>query len=182
MTDQTPDYAAVIEQLRRLARGPFEVPEELRRLRHRIEREREKTHHQMVERLAKEARIDIQGFFDDARRRGAAKGRYVRQALEPLEARALAEARAQKEQFHKVALGVPGELRRRAAGGGGAPAAAQVSPALRLDLHRHPGRLQRDHRRHQSRCRDLGGRGRSGRQRRRGSLAVSLHLFGQRRL
>jgi hypothetical protein len=43
MTDQTPDYAAV-EQLRRLTREAFEVPDELRRLRHRIESEREKTH------------------------------------------------------------------------------------------------------------------------------------------
>lgn len=126
MTDQTPDYAAVVEQLRRLARGPFEVPEELRRLRHRIEREREKTHHQMVERLAKEARIDIQGFFDDARRRGAAKGRYVRQALEPLEARALAEARAQKEQFHKVRSAYQESF------AAGLPAAAALPPQLKF--------------------------------------------------
>ena len=45
MTDKTSDYTAVVEQLRRGAPGSFEVPEELRRLRHRIESESEKTHH-----------------------------------------------------------------------------------------------------------------------------------------
>ena len=81
MSKQTTDYKPVIEQLRRLAREPFEVPDELRQLRHRIETERDKTHHHMVERLAKETKLDIQSFFDEARRRGAAKRRYVRQAL-----------------------------------------------------------------------------------------------------
>jgi hypothetical protein len=126
MTDQTTHYAAVVEQLRRLAREPFEVPEELRRLRHRIESEREKTHHQMVERLAKEARIDIKGFFDEARRRGAAKRRYVRQALEPLEARALAEARAQKERFHKARSAYQESF------AAGMPAAAALPPQLKF--------------------------------------------------
>lgn len=126
MTDQTTDYAAAVEQLRRLAREPFEVPAELRRLRHRIESEREKTHHQMMERLTKETRLDLQGFFDEARRRAAAKRRYVRQALEPLEARALAEARAQKQQFHEARSAY------RESFAAGLPAAAALPPQLKF--------------------------------------------------
>ena len=126
MTHQTTDYPAVVEQLRRLAREPFEVPEELLRLRHRIESEREKTHHQMVKRLAKEAGIDVQGFFDEARRRGAAKRRYLRQALEPLEARALAEARSQKELFHQARSAYQESF------AAGLPAAAALPPQLKF--------------------------------------------------
>ncbi|HKU61135.1 MAG TPA: hypothetical protein VJQ44_07965 [Gemmatimonadales bacterium] len=102
MSKQPTKYKPVIEQLRRLAREPFEVPDELRQLRRRIETERDKTHHHMVERLAKETKVDIQGLFDEHRRRNAAQRRYVRQALQPLEARALAEAKAEKARFHKT--------------------------------------------------------------------------------
>jgi hypothetical protein len=126
MADQTTDYTGVVEQLRRLAREPFEVPEELRRLRHRIEGEREKTHHQMMERLAKETHIDLNGFFDEARRRGAAKRRYLRQALEPLEAQALAEARKQKEQFHQARSAYQESF------AAGTPAAAALPPQLKF--------------------------------------------------
>src|SRR3954468_21936444 len=126
MSKQTTDYAPVVEQLRRLAREPFEVPEELHRLRHRIESERDKTHHQMVERLAKEAKVDIEGFFAEARRRGAAKRRYVRQALEPLEARALADAKAHKERFHKARSAYQETF------AAGLPAAAALPPQLKF--------------------------------------------------
>jgi hypothetical protein len=126
MKKQTTDYAPVIEQLRRLAREPFDVPDELRQLRHRIESERDKTHHQMVERLAKDAKIDIKGLFDEARRRGAAKRRYVRQALEPLEARALAEAKAHKDRFHKARSAYQETF------AAGLPAAAALPPQLKF--------------------------------------------------
>lgn len=126
MTDQTTDYATAVEELRRLAREPFQVPDELRRLRHRIEREREKTHQQMAERLAKETGIDVHGFFDEARRRGAAKRRYVQQTLEPLEAQALVEARAQKEQFHKTRSAYQESF------AAGMPAAAALPPQLKF--------------------------------------------------
>jgi hypothetical protein len=140
VSDQTTDYAAVVTQLRRRAREPFEVPEELRQVRHRIESEREKTYQQIMERLAKEARIDIQGFFDEARRRGAAKRRYLRQALEPLEAHALAEARAQKQRFHKARSAYQESF------AAGMPAAAALPPQpkfrrLRRDLHCDSARL-----------------------------------------
>jgi hypothetical protein len=126
MSKQTTDYTPVVEQLRRLAREPFEVPEELHRLRHRIESERDKTHHQMVERLAKEAKVDIEGFFAEARRRGAAKRRYIRQALEPLEARALADAKAHKERFHKARSAYQETF------AAGLPAAAALPPQLKF--------------------------------------------------
>ena len=80
----------------------------------------------MMERLAKETRIDIQGLFDEARRRGAAKRRYMTQALEPLEAQALAEARAQKEQFHKARSAY------QASFAAGLPLAAALPPQLKF--------------------------------------------------
>jgi hypothetical protein len=126
MSKKPTDYAPVIQQLRRLAREPFEVPDELRQLRRRIETERDKTHHHMLERLAKETKLDIQSFFDEARRRGAAKRRYVRQAMEPLEERALAEAKAQKAKFHKARSGYQDAF------AAGLPAAAALPPQLKF--------------------------------------------------
>ena len=126
MSKQTTDYKPSSSSFGGWRGSHSRYPKELLRLRHRIESERDKTHHQMVERLAKEAKVDIEGFFAEARRRGAAKRRYIRQALEPLEARALAEAKAHKERFHKARSAYQEIF------AAGLPAAAALPPQLKF--------------------------------------------------
>ena len=97
-----------------------------RQLRRRIESEREKTHHHMMERLAKETRIDIQGLFDEARRRGAAKRRYITPGARAAGGPGAGRGAGAEGAVSQGALGVPGELRRRAA------AAAALPPQLKF--------------------------------------------------
>jgi hypothetical protein len=95
-------HRAAVEALRSLAREPFEVPAELVQLRHRITSERARVHQELLARIAQDAHIDLEAIFDEARRRNAAKRRYIAQTLAPLEARAAERAKAQKDQFHRV--------------------------------------------------------------------------------
>jgi hypothetical protein len=96
------DLSAAIEELRRLAREPYEPSQELLRLRQRISSERQRTHHSILERVAKQANVDLQPIFEEARRRNAVKRRYVTRTLERLEAKAIERAKAEKQQFHRI--------------------------------------------------------------------------------
>jgi hypothetical protein len=96
------DCTAAIDDLRRLAREPFEVPRELLRLRNRITMERERSHRRILETIARQANVDLQPIYDDARRRNAAKRRYVTETLTRLQAQAYERSTAQKEHFHQI--------------------------------------------------------------------------------
>lgn len=104
MTDHrtSADFGAAIEELRRLAREPYESPQELVRLRHRITTERRRAHLGILERVAKQAQVDLQPIFEEAQRRNAVKRRYVTRTLEPLQAKAAEGAKAQKKRFHRI--------------------------------------------------------------------------------
>lgn len=86
--DDYSDYSAAIEELRHLAREPFETPRELLRLRQRIATERERSHRRILETVAQQAHVDLQSILDEARRRNAVKRRYVTKTLTRLEAEA----------------------------------------------------------------------------------------------
>jgi hypothetical protein len=96
------DFSAAIEDLRRLAREPYESSHELVRLRHRITSERKRAHQSILERVAKQANVDLQPIFEEAQRRNAAKRRYVTRTFERLEAKAAERAKAQKKHFHRI--------------------------------------------------------------------------------
>ena len=61
MTDhrRSADFSAAIEELRRLAREPYESPQELVRLRHRVSSERKRAHLGILERVARQANVDL---------------------------------------------------------------------------------------------------------------------------
>ncbi len=100
---QSPDkYSEPIDALRHLARAPFETPEELLRLRHRITNERARTHRGILERIAQQAGVDLEPILEDARRRNAAKRHYVTETLAKLEAQAAELAKTEKEHFHRI--------------------------------------------------------------------------------
>jgi hypothetical protein len=98
----TTDLNAAIEELRRLAREPYQPAPELQRLRHRISSERKRVHQGILERVAKQAGVDLQPIFEEARRRNAAKRQYVTRTLERLEAKAVERAATEKKQFHRI--------------------------------------------------------------------------------
>jgi hypothetical protein len=105
MTRQQHDpnpYHDAIESLRRLARAPYETPPELLRLRHRIRSERTRTHRSILERISQQAHVDLEPILQDARRRNAAKRRYVTDILKKLESRAAEFAKQEKTHFHAV--------------------------------------------------------------------------------
>jgi hypothetical protein len=105
MANQRPSpdkYSEAIDELRRLARAPFETPKELLRLRHRITNERARTHRRILERIAKQAHVDLEPILEDARRRNAAKRRHVTKTLAKLEAQAAELAKTEKKHFHRI--------------------------------------------------------------------------------
>jgi hypothetical protein len=95
-------FGAAIDELRRLAREPYESSQELRRLRQRISSERSRAHRRILERVAKQANVDLQPIFEEAQRRNAVKRRYVTRTLERLEAKVAERAQAQKKRFHRI--------------------------------------------------------------------------------
>jgi hypothetical protein len=95
-------YSEPISELRRLARSPFETPPELVELRRRIVTERARTHRDLLEKIAKQAKIDLGPILEDARRRNAAKRRYVTATLKPIEKRVAKLAKNEKEHFHRI--------------------------------------------------------------------------------
>jgi len=105
MANQRPSpdkYSEAIDELRRLARAPFETPKELLRLRHRITNERARTHRRILERIAKQAHVDLEPILEDARRRNAAKRHHVTKTLAKLEAQAAELAKTEKKHFHRI--------------------------------------------------------------------------------
>jgi hypothetical protein len=100
--DNKPDYTAAIEEMRGLAREPFDKPEELIKLRHRITVERDRSHRKIIDTFAKAANVDLQPIYDEARRRNAVKRRYVTETLTRLEAQAKERATAQMRLFHQT--------------------------------------------------------------------------------
>lgn len=100
--DDYSDYSAAIEELRHLAREPFETPRELLRLRQRIATERERSHRRILETVAQQAHVDLQSILDEARRRNAVKRRYVTKTLTRLEAEASERARARQARVHRI--------------------------------------------------------------------------------
>ena len=96
------DIDAVIREMRELAREPYEPSPGLLRLRHRIASERRSAHQGILERVAKEAGVDLDPIFREARRRNAAKSRYVTATLERLEPKAVERAVAEKARLHRV--------------------------------------------------------------------------------
>src|SRR5262249_44731444 len=101
-TQSNAAFTDAIEELRRLAREPYEPSQELLRLRHRISNERRRAHRGIIERVAKQANVDLEPIYEEAQRRNAVKRRYVTQAVERLEAKAFERARQDKERFHRV--------------------------------------------------------------------------------
>src|SRR5262245_35785819 len=94
-----PDHTAVIEDMRGLAREPFDRPQELVKLRHRITVERDRSHRKILDTFARGANVDLQPIYDEAKRRNAVKRRYVTETLTRLEAQASERATAQMHQF-----------------------------------------------------------------------------------
>jgi hypothetical protein len=104
ITDQelSVDVKNEIEELRRLARQPYETPPALLQLRQRVSSERARTHHSILERVAKQAGVDLKPIFQEVQRRNAAKRRYVERALKQIEAEVGARAKEQKKRFQRI--------------------------------------------------------------------------------
>jgi len=96
------DYRATIEELRRLAREPFETSEELQQLHSRIATERELSQGRILEGIAQQTHVDLKLISEEVRRRNAEKRRYVTEALTRLESQAVERANAQKSRFHRI--------------------------------------------------------------------------------
>jgi hypothetical protein len=101
-TKTSTDLKPILDQLRRLARGPYESQPELVRLRQRISSERQRAHRRILERVAEQAHVDLQPIFEEARRRNAAKRHYVTRTLERLATGAAERAKEEKQHFHRV--------------------------------------------------------------------------------
>ena len=101
-TQTRADLNPILDQLRRLARGPYESQPELVRLRQRISSERQRAHRRILERVAEQAHVDLQPIFEEAQRRNAAKRQYVTRTLERLGAAAAERAKEEKQHFHRV--------------------------------------------------------------------------------
>lgn len=95
-------FKTAIDELRRLAREPYESSKELVQLRKRITSERGRAHRRILERVAKEAHADLRPIFDEARRRNAAKHRYVTRTLNRVRAHAARCAKTQTKHFHRI--------------------------------------------------------------------------------
>jgi hypothetical protein len=96
------DYKDAIDELRRLAREPYEASDELVKLRKRITSERGRVHRGILERVAQQAHVDLQSIFDEARRRNAAKHKYVTETLNLVLAQVAERAKAQAKHFHRI--------------------------------------------------------------------------------
>jgi hypothetical protein len=101
-TQTSKDLKAILDQLQRLARGPYESQPELVRLRKRISSERHRAHRKILEQVAKQAHVDLQPIFEQAQRRNAAKRHYVTRTLERLRTAAAERAKEEKQHFHRV--------------------------------------------------------------------------------
>lgn len=99
---QQVEFSAQINQMQHLAREPFQAPEELVQLRRRIKTERERTHDGIIKTIAKEARVDLDSIFEEARRRNAVKRRYVTETLNRLEAETAERAREHQRHVHQI--------------------------------------------------------------------------------
>jgi hypothetical protein len=95
-------FSTAIDELRRLAREPYEPSEELRRLRRRVSSARSRAHRGILERVARQANVDLQPIFEEAQRRNVVKRRYVTRTLKRLEAEVAERAQAQKKHFHRI--------------------------------------------------------------------------------
>jgi hypothetical protein len=99
---ESADFSDAIDELRRLAREPYERQDELVQLRKRISTERGRAHRSILEHLAREAQVDLKPIFEQAQRRNLAKRHYVDQTLKRLQAQASERAKAQKKKFHRI--------------------------------------------------------------------------------
>jgi hypothetical protein len=96
------DFGAAVENLRRLTRARFEVPQELLNLRLRIAIEQERAHRKILERVAGQAHVELEPKFEEARRRNAAKRRVVSETLTQLGTKAAEQAKEEKAYFHRI--------------------------------------------------------------------------------
>lgn len=101
-TQPPAEHSTAIEALRHRAREPYQIPRALQRLRHRITRERERSHRRILETVAERAQIDLHSIYEEARRRNATKRRLVTRTLAALESEAAERARAQKAEDHRI--------------------------------------------------------------------------------
>jgi hypothetical protein len=95
------------------------VPPELINLRHRITTERHRTHWNIIERVAREANVDLKPILEDARLRNKAKRRYVTRTIEKLEAevhKSALEEKRNREKLRKEYLREFGKLYQARAG------------------------------------------------------------------
>jgi hypothetical protein len=97
--DQNRDYGAAVEELRRLAREPFEVDEELQELRARLATEREASKGRLLEEIVQWAPIDLWAILEEEARRRAERRSDVSEVLARLEARAGERASVEKRRL-----------------------------------------------------------------------------------
>jgi hypothetical protein len=100
--DQNRDYGAAVEELRRLAREPFEVDEEQQELRARLATEREASKKRLLEEIVQWASIDLRAILEEEARRRAERRRDVSEVLARLEARAGERASAEQRRLLRI--------------------------------------------------------------------------------
>jgi hypothetical protein len=94
------DYSAIIGDMRRLVRRPFETPPGLRKLRESANAERARLREKTMEILATQANVDWRPLAEEAQRSRERRKREVLATLAELEAEAVAHAGEEKKRFH----------------------------------------------------------------------------------
>ena len=108
-----------LKEMLRDANQGHSMPQDLINLRNRINTQRHQTHWKIIERVAREANVDLTPILEDARLRNKAKRRYVTRTIEKLEAEVYKSACAEKKKREKIRneyLKEFGKLYRRRAG------------------------------------------------------------------
>jgi hypothetical protein len=94
------DYSAIIADMRRFVRRPFETPAGLRKLRESANTERASMREKTMELLAKQANVDWRPLAEEAQRNREARKREVLATLAELEAEAVSHAGEEAQRFH----------------------------------------------------------------------------------
>jgi hypothetical protein len=100
--EQSRDYDAAIEELRRLAREPFEIDEEQQELRARRAAERAASNGKVLEEIARRAPGDLRVILEEEARRRAERRRDASEVLARLEAKAGDRASAEQRRLLRI--------------------------------------------------------------------------------
>src|SRR3954464_1627515 len=105
MRDHEGEYAAIIDEMRRLARSGFEPSGALERLHDQAAAARIATGQKVVEVIAEQTRIDLRSLLAAARGPQEHQRRHETETIARLEAEASRRANEEQTRFHRIRAG-----------------------------------------------------------------------------